>query len=138
MEARFLLDTNICIYVKNSRLPEVRRRFMGLRFGEAVLSVVTFGELLYGAQKSSKRTEVIEELGQFRELVPVVPLPIDAAQSYGAIRADLARRGELIGNNDLWIAAHAIASGLTLVTSNAMEFQRIRDLRIQNWAHGNA
>ena len=138
MEARFLLDTNICIYVKNSRLPEVRRRFMGLRFGEAVLSVVTFGELLYGAQKSSKRAEIIEELEQFRELVPVVPLPIDAAQFYGAIRADFARRGESIGNNDLWIAAHAMAAGLTLVTNNAREFQRIGDLRIQNWAGDSA
>ena len=62
------------------------------------------------------------------------PLPEKAAEIYGFIRADLESRGEMIGNNDLWIAAHALASGLTLVTNNEKEFRRVPGLKVQNWA----
>jgi tRNA(fMet)-specific endonuclease VapC len=72
-----------------------------------------------------------------RELVqwlPALPLPEAAAEAYGAIRFELAAKGEIIGNNDLWIAAHAVAAGLTLVTNNEKEFRRVRGLKLQNWA----
>jgi tRNA(fMet)-specific endonuclease VapC len=133
MDARFLLDTNICIYIRRQRPPEVLARFQRLKPGEAVLSVITYGELMYGAQKSQFREQATKQLTELAALVPVMNLPLEAGQFYGAIRAALEAKGEVIGNNDLWIAAHAKAVGLTLVTNNEREFQRIPGLKIQNW-----
>ena len=134
MEPRYLLDTNICIYIRQKRPEEVLRRFRKLRAGEAVLSVITYGELFYGAAKSAQRVAALERLRELMDLLPAVPLPESAAETYGAIRSDLEAKGEMIGNNDLWIAAHALASGLTLVTNNEREFRRVHRLRVQNWA----
>lgn len=134
MEPRFLLDTNICIYIRQERPESVLRRFRRLRPGEAVLSVITYGELIYGAAKSSQRDAALERLRELVHWLPALPLPETAAEAYGNIRADLAAKGEMIGNNDLWIAAHALASGLTLVTNNEKEFRRVRGLKLQNWA----
>ena len=134
MEPRYLLDTNICIYIRQRRPEEVLRRFHKLRPGEAVLSVITYGELLYGAAKSSQRAAALERLRELVYFLPALALPESAADAYGAIRADLEQKGEMIGNNDLWIAAHALASGFTLVTNNEKEFRRVPGLRIQNWA----
>jgi tRNA(fMet)-specific endonuclease VapC len=134
MEPRYLLDTNICIYIRQKRPAEVLRRFQKLRPGEAVLSVITYGELLYGAAKSQQRLAALERLRELVHLLPAVPLPETAAEAYGRIRAELESRGEMIGNNDLWIAAHAMAAGLTLVTNNEREFQRVRGLKVRNWA----
>jgi tRNA(fMet)-specific endonuclease VapC len=69
-------------------------------------------------------------------LIPVFRMGMDAAETYGIIRSDLAARGELIGNNDLWIAAHVTSLGLTLVTNSEKEFQRVKSLAIENWARG--
>lgn len=133
MAARFLLDTNICIHIRRRRPPEVLSRFRRLEPGEAVLSVITWGELVYGAEKSQFREQAITQLTELAGLVPVMDLPLQAGQFYGAIRAQLEVKGEVIGNNDLWIAAHARAAGLTLVTNNEREFRRVRGLKIQNW-----
>jgi tRNA(fMet)-specific endonuclease VapC len=76
-------------------------------------------------------------LERLRELVhwlPALPLPEAAAETYGTIRFQLAAKAEMIGNNDLWIAAHAVASGLILVTNNEKDFRRVRGLKLQNWA----
>jgi tRNA(fMet)-specific endonuclease VapC len=135
MDPRFLLDTNVCIYIRRQRPPEVLARFQRLKPGEAVLSVITYGELMYGAQKSQFREQATKQLTELAALVPVMDLPLQAGQFYGAIRATLEARGEIIGNNDLWIAAHAKAAGLTLVTNNEREFQRISGLKIQNWVN---
>ena len=134
MDPRYLLDTNICIYIRQNRPPEVLKRFQRLRPGEAVLSVITFGELLYGAARSTRRAEALARLAELRRLLPVLPLNEAVADSYGTIRADLESRGERIGNNDLWIAAHALAADLVLVTNNEKEFSRVKGLRAQNWA----
>jgi tRNA(fMet)-specific endonuclease VapC len=134
MEPRYLLDTNICIYIRERRPEEVLRRFRSLRPGEAALSVITYGELLYGAAKSAKRSAALERLRELIHLLPALPLPDTAAEAYGRIRAELESKGEMIGNNDLWIAAHAVAAGLTLVTNNEREFRRVRGLKMQNWA----
>jgi tRNA(fMet)-specific endonuclease VapC len=134
VEPRYLLDTNICIYIRQRRPEEVLRRFRKLRPGEAALSVITYGELLYGAAKSVQRTAALERLRELVRLLPALALPEAAAETYGAIRAELESKGEMIGNNDLWIAAHALASGLTLVTNNEKEFRRVRGLKVQNWA----
>jgi len=134
METRFLLDTNICIYIRQKRPEEVLRRFRSLRPGEAALSVITYGELVFGASKSKHRVEALERLNELIQWLPALPLPESAGHTYGTIRAELASRGEMIGNNDLWIASHAVAAGLTLVTNNEKEFCRVRGLRLQNWA----
>ena len=134
MDPRYLLDTNICIYIRRARPEKVLRRFQSLRAGEAALSVITFGELLYGAAKSQQREAALANLAELSSLLPVLPMPVNAAEAYGTIRADLEGRGQMIGNNDLWIAAHATAQSLVLVTNNEKEFRRVRGLRLQNWA----
>jgi len=134
METHFLLDSNIVIYIRQKHPEAVVRHFARLRPGEAAISVVAFGELVYGAMKSSQRESGLARLRELSEALAVLPLPEKAAEAYGFIRADHATRGELIGNNDLWIAAHALASGLILVTNNEKEFRRVRGLKVQNWA----
>jgi tRNA(fMet)-specific endonuclease VapC len=134
MEPRYLLDTNICIYIRQKRPDQVLRRFQKLRPGEAVLSIITYGELLYGAAKSAQPREALERLRELVYLLPALSLPETAAEVYGRIRAELESKGQMIGNNDLWIAAHAVAAGLTLVTNNEKEFRRVPGLKIQNWA----
>lgn len=133
MDARYLLDTNICIYIRRRRPPEVLARFEKLSHGEAALSVITWGELLYGAAKSQHRDAAHAALDELKSLLTVLSLPESAAAEYGAIRATLERQGETIGNNDLWIAAHAKAAGLVLVTNNESEFKRVKGLKLQNW-----
>jgi tRNA(fMet)-specific endonuclease VapC len=134
VDVRYLLDTNICIYIRQERPEAVLRRFRKLRQGEAGLSVITYGELLFGAAKSKQRVEALDRLRELLHWLPALPLPETAAEAYGTIRAELASKGEMIGNNDLWIAAHAVATGLTLVTNNEKEFRRVPGLKMQNWA----
>jgi tRNA(fMet)-specific endonuclease VapC len=134
MEPRYLLDTNICIYIRQEQPDAVLRRFRKLRPGEAALSVITYGELFYGAMKSTFRTAALEGLRELIQWLPALPLPETAAEAYGTLRAELASRGQMIGNNDLWIAAHALGAGLVLVTNNEREFRRVRGLKMQNWA----
>lgn len=134
MDPHYLLDTNICIYVRQKRSAELVRRFEKLRPGEAAISVITYGELLYGAHKSVQRVSAIERLRELIVLLPALPLPELAADKYGKIRAELESRGEMIGNNDLWIASHALAADLILVTNNESKFRRVRGLKTQNWA----
>ena len=133
MAPRFLLDTNTLVYIRRRRPPSVYLRFEELKFGQTALSVITYGELLFGAEKSVQRSRAFAELEELTTLVPILPLPVEAGPVYGAIRAHLSVRGEIIGSNDLWIAAHAIAQNLTLVTNNEREFRRLGDLRIENW-----
>jgi tRNA(fMet)-specific endonuclease VapC len=134
MEPRYLLDTNLCIYIRQERPEAVLRRFRRLRAGETALSVIPYGELVYGAAKSAQREAALERLRELIYWLPALPLPETAAEAYGSIRHELGARGQMIGNNDLWIAAHAIASELTLVTNKEKEFRRVRGLKIQNWA----
>lgn len=134
MEPRYLLDTNTCIYIRQERPEPVLRRFRNLRRGEAALSVISYGELFYGAVKSSQSEAALQRLRELLHWLPALPLPEAAAEIYGTIRFELAAKGQMIGNNDLWIAAHAVAARLTLVTNNEREFRRVRGLRIQNWA----
>jgi tRNA(fMet)-specific endonuclease VapC len=133
MEYRFLLDTNICIYIRRRHPAQVMARFHQLKAGEAALSVITYGELLYGAEKSPTRARAFRDLEELASLIKVLPLPVEAAHAYGGIREALQARGEMIGTNDLWIAAHAKATNLILVTNNEREFKRVAGLKIQNW-----
>jgi tRNA(fMet)-specific endonuclease VapC len=135
-QPRYLLDTNICIYIRRERPQAVLNRFKVLPPGSTAISVITYGELTYGVRKSLEPRKAMMILEELIALIPVMPLAVDVAEAYGAIRADLAARGELIGNNDLWIAAHARSLKMILVTNNENEFQRVDGLTIENWAKG--
>jgi tRNA(fMet)-specific endonuclease VapC len=131
---RFLLDTNICIYIRQKRPANVLRRFQRLAVGDAAISVITFGELCYGAERSANKAASLARLRDLVSLLPALPLPAAAGEAYGDIRARLEESGQTIGNNDLWIAAHARAAELVLVTNNEREFKRVPGLKIENWA----
>jgi tRNA(fMet)-specific endonuclease VapC len=131
--ARYLLDTDTFIHLRGGRNPTVQRRFAALEPGDAVISVVSFGELLYGAEKSVRRDATLQILDQLITIVPVIDLTIDAARAYGVFRRHLERAGEMIGSNDLWIAAQAHSASLIVVTSNEREFRRIPGLKVENW-----
>jgi len=133
MAARFLLDTNICIYIQRQRPGNVLERFQKLEPGDAAISVITWGELLYGAEKSKQRKKVLQLLAEFKTFVAFLPISENAGNTYGIFRAALEAHGQPVGNNDLWIAAHAKAAGLTIVTNNEREFRRIPGLKVQNW-----
>jgi tRNA(fMet)-specific endonuclease VapC len=130
---RYLLDTNICIYIKNHRPPEVLARFSALQPGDVAMSSITFGELCFGASKSAKQVEAIETLADLKLLIPVLALDANASVQYGNVRQLLQKIGRPIGNNDLWIAAHALSSELILVSNNLAEFERVPGLKTENW-----
>jgi tRNA(fMet)-specific endonuclease VapC len=130
---RYLLDTNICIYIKNHRPAEVLARFSKLPPGKVAMSAITYGELCFGAEKSSKPKETRQILEHLIALIPVLTLDATASMHYGKIRQNLQASGKPIGNNDLWIAAHALAGKLILVTNNVAEFKRVQGLKVENW-----
>src|SRR5690242_13184614 len=109
-------------------------RRLDLHADNSAISVVAYGELAFGERMSVRRDEAAAHLAALLETLQVLPLPLDAARRYAEIREALQRAGQPIGSNDLWIAAHALADDLTLVTNNEREFQRVPGLRVENWA----
>jgi len=130
---RFLLDSDICIYAMKRRSPTLIRR-LDQRAMSSAISIVAYGELAFGELMSARREQAAAHLAALLETLQVLPLPLEAARRYAEIRAQLQRIGQPIGSNDLWIAAHALADDLTLVTNNEREFQRVPGLRVENWA----
>ena len=129
---RYLLDTNIVIYVLKRRPIEVLSVF-NANASRMAISSITLAELMHGAEKSSRVTENLMAIEDFCSRLDVLPYGSKAAQHYGAIRAYLEKLGRPIGVNDLHIAAHARSEGLVLVTNNASEFERVPALEIDNW-----
>ena len=129
---RYMLDTNICIYVIKNRPERLRERFNRLA-DQLCISAVTLAEIIYGAEKSARQIENIKVVEQFAARLDVLPFGERAATHYGQIRADLERAGHPIGLHDMMIGGHARSEGLTLVSNNAREFQHIEGLRIDNW-----
>jgi len=138
VSARYLLDSDICIYALSARHPAVTARFDLLEPGEAVISGVAYGELLFGASKSKAPGAAAARLGALTLVAGPVPLPLEAAAHYAEIRRRLEAAGTPIGANDIWIAAHARAAGLVLVTNNEREFRRVPELRVENWLEPRA
>jgi tRNA(fMet)-specific endonuclease VapC len=129
---KYLLDTNIVIYVIKRRPLEVLQTF-NLHASRMAISVVTLAELLHGAEKSTQPAANLAVVEDFCSRLEVLPYGNKAAQHYGAIRAALERTGQPIGVNDLHIAGHARSEGLVLVTNNEKEFARVPGLQIENW-----
>ena len=129
---RYLLDTNIVIYVLKRRPPEVLGVF-NANASRMAISSITLAELMHGAEKSTRLSQNLEAIDDFCSRLEVLPYTAKAAQHYGAIRAGLEKSGQPIGVNDLHIAAHARSEGLVLVTNNLSEFERVPGLELENW-----
>ena len=134
MNPRYMLDTDICIYISKQKPSGVKARFDRLKPGQTVMSVITYGELYYGASKSSQKAKALAHLAGMVQDIPVEYLDSTASEAYGKIRVELEAQGRVIGSNDLWIAAHAMALDVTLATNNDREFLRIAGLSVENWA----
>ena len=130
---RYLLDTDICVYLARRKAPGVLARLRDLRPGDVGMSVITHLEMVHGAWKSQRREENLGRIEELESLIPVLPLDASAGQHYGQVRAELEGKGTPIGAYDLLIAAHALSLGLTVVTNNVREFRRIPQLRVENW-----
>jgi len=130
---RYMLDTDTCSYIMKRSHPLVLKRLQAVPVTDVCMSIITKAELLYGVEVSPRRSQDAAALAAFLPYVEVLDFASDAALHYAEIRADLKRRGALIGANDLFIAAHARTLGLTLVTNNIAEFQRVSGLALENW-----
>ena len=129
---RYLLDTNIVIYVIKRR-PLALLQIFNEHAGHMGISSITLAELLHGAEKSNAPARSLAVVEDFCSRLEVLPYGPKAAQHYGSIRAALEKRGQTIRVNDLHIAAHARSEGLTLVSNNLREFERVEALQLANW-----
>jgi tRNA(fMet)-specific endonuclease VapC len=130
---RFMLDTDISSYVMKRSSAPVLDRLRETAVAEVCVSVITKAKLLYGVELSPRPGKDRAALEAFLLHVETLEFQDIAADHYAAIRADLKRRGQLIGANDLLIAAHARSLDLVLVTNNTAEFSRVTDLKLENW-----
>ena len=131
---RYMVDTNICIYLIKRKPPHALDRLRALPVEDVVVSSITAAELEYGIAKSSRPEQNRDALNAFLAPLEVLPFDYQAAIHYGVIRRGLERRGQVIGSMDLLIAAHARSLSLTLVTNNLREFRRVPELSVENWA----
>lgn len=130
----YLLDTNICIYIIKKRPVQVLKKFEALFPGSIAISTITLAELHYGIMKSSNPKKNQEALDKFLIPMEIVSYDYSATIEYGKIRAELEKKGTPIGPLDTLIASHSRSLNLTLVTNNVKEFNRIADLKIENWS----
>ena len=132
---KYLIDTNICIYIMNKRPVEVLNKFKKLKLGEIGISTISVSELQYGVRNSKYREKNKKRLAEF--LAPFEILSFDemAAEIYGDIRFKLEKRGQPVGPLDQLIAAHALSQGLILVTNTDKEFKRFQNLKVENWVN---
>lgn len=130
----FMLDTDICIYIIKRKPASVLKRLESLQPGQLAMSAITFAELMNGAKKSQHVEANLTRLNALGELLDIRPFDKQAAVCYGDVRSSLEKRGEMIGGNDLLIAAHALSLSWSLVTNNVREFSRVEGLKVENWA----
>ena len=130
---RYLLDTNICIYVIKER-PRLMLESFNRHAGRMAISAITLSELLHGVEKSAAPERNLDVVENFCSRIDLLSYGPKASLHYSQIRTALERRGTPIGVNDLHIAAHARSEGLTLVSNNLREFERVEGLLLENWA----
>jgi tRNA(fMet)-specific endonuclease VapC len=131
MSARFMLDTNTISDMMKNPKGKAARRARGVQ-DQLCTSIVVAAELRYGCAKKGSPT-LLQRVEEILDEIGVLGLDVPADTDYGGIRSELEAAGRPIGANDLFIAAHAVSLGLTLVTANVRELSRIRGLRVENW-----
>ena len=129
---KYMLDTNICIYVIKRKPLEVLSKF-NEHSGQLAISSITLAELIHGAEKSEFVERNLRTVEDFCSRLEVLGYGDKAAAHYGSIRSDLEKKGQVIGVNDLHIAGHARSEALVLVSNNVKEFNRVDALRTDNW-----
>jgi tRNA(fMet)-specific endonuclease VapC len=125
----------MCIYIIKKHPESVIKKFKAFELGDIYISSVTYAELMYGVQKSHHQSKNKIALEEFVSPLEIAPFDGDAARYYGEVRAQLEKKGQLIGALDMMIAAHALSLNLTLVTNNKKEFMRVLHLKIDDWVH---
>ncbi len=130
---KYLMDTNICIYIMNKRPIEIIHKFKKFDAGEIGVSTITVSELQYGVAKSKNRGLNQQRVEEFLSPLEIIPYDEAAANIYGDIRHKVEKYGKTIGPLDMLIAAHAISRNLTLITNNEKEFKRVTNLKVENW-----
>jgi len=130
---KYLLDTNICIYIIKKKPETVLKKVQSLATSDLCVSSITVAELKYGVEKSQQVARNQQALEMFLLPLVIMPFDKDAAISYGKIRAKLEAKGQPIGSLDTLIAAHALSLGYTVVTNNTREFDRVPGLQVENW-----
>ena len=131
--ARYMLDTDMCSCIMKRSSQAVLSRLQAVPVTDVCISVITKSEMFYGVEVSPRQMQDATALKAFLPYVEVLEFPDDAATHYAQIRADLKKRGQMIGANDLFIAAHARSLGLRLVTNNTAECGRVKGLTLENW-----
>jgi len=131
---KYLVDTNILIYLMNSKSVKLQNKFTKKNIEQFCVSSITVAELIYGAKKSKNIDKNIE--AAIKVLSPLTILDFTGldAFEYGDIRADLELKGKIIGGNDLLIAAQARRQNLIVLTANVKEYERVQGLKLENWA----
>ena len=130
---KYLLDTNVCVDYLSGRYPTVVARIQRSSPDDLRLTSVVVAELRYGADRSKRRRANHSRLDTLVGEIETLDFDLQAAASYGRVRASLEAKGTPIGPNDMLIAAHALSRGLVLVTDNVSEFRRVKRLKIENW-----
>ena len=130
---KYMLDTNICIYTIKHKPPEVIKAFLCHEPDDMCISSITYGELMHGVEKSQAVERNRAAITLFLSAISILPFDSDAAENYGAVRADLELKGTPIGPMDMLIAGHARSRGLILVTNNTREFFRVNELEVEDW-----
>jgi len=137
MMPRYMLDTDMSSYIMKRSNDSLLKRLKRTPVSDMCISVITKSELLFGVEMSPRKQQDEAALFAFLDYIEVLDFPDQAPNDYAIIRADLNRRGTMIGANDLFIAAYARSLGLTLVTNNTREFGRGPHLNMENWTKGN-
>ena len=130
---KYMLDTNICIFIIKHKPENVIRRLEEHDPGDICISSITYAELAHGVERSQSKEKNRIALTVFLSEIPIVPFDDLAAQVYGVIKADLQKKGTPIGLLDTLIAAHAKSLNLTLVTNKTREFAEVEDLELEDW-----
>lgn len=130
---RYLLDTNICIYLIKKHPPEVLARFQQIQLRQLHISTVTLFELYYGIEKNNSQRRNLAALENFIAPLTIVDFTLEAAKKAAMIRSALQKQGTPIGVYDVQIAAIALSLNMTLLTNNLREFERVKGLKLENW-----
>lgn len=130
---RYMLDTNICIYLMKNKDTKLTNKFHNKDSKKLCISNITYSELMYGVEKSERREFNFTRLLLFLSDMNILNYDFNASEEYGKIRAELEKKGNIIGANDMLIAAHAKSQNMVLVTNNTKEFNKVKGLRVEDW-----